>query len=317
MKLVTYRSAGSGRPGALLGSGDILDLRRAVSSDDAEPLWNIATLLAQGEAALKHAATVVAAVEKDPSDALMRGWVISAGAVQLLGPTGHNPMLWTAGPLYREHLEEMGVADTDNPSISMALRNANSIIGAGQAIELPSVAPDMVDWEGEFAVVIGSPTYQVQASEALNHVVGYTIYNDVSARDHTEPWVKEMNQPGGSSARYATLNLLYKEFPTFSPLGPCIVTADELDLESLVLTTTVNGEPVQEFKVTDTTVPIAEAIAYVSQRCLLMPGDVVSIGTSTGVGYAMKPQRFLRPGDEVSITVAGIGTLRNPVITGE
>lgn len=314
MKLVTIKSGNSGWPGALLNSGWVVDLRKAFRFDSEPPISSVADLLSRGATTMKRTADVVAEMEADSSRAIEKEWLFPAERVQLLGPTGHNPMLWTVGPLYPDHLREMGVAETERPTLSAALRNANSIIGSGDAIRLPTAAPDMVDWEGEFALVVGSAAHQVHPSRAMEHIIGYTIYNDVSARDYTDPFVKEMNQPGGPSAKYATLNLLYKEFPTFSPLGPCIVTADEVDLESLVLRTTVNGETMQEYTVADTAFPIAEAVAHVSAVFLLKPGDIISLGTSAGVGYARRPARYLRPGDEVTVTVDGIGSLRNTVL---
>ncbi|MEE4024011.1 fumarylacetoacetate hydrolase family protein [Gordonia sp. PKS22-38] len=314
MKLVTFADKLSGRPGALLGSGDVIDLRDSLADRLDGPLWTIADLLGRGAQAMAAASELVSTADADPTHAQQQGWIVEAAEVTLLGPTGHNPMLWTVGPLYPAHMREMGLNQTEAESMSIALRNANSIIGSGESIRLPSAAPDMVDWEGELALVIGKTAHGVSPDDALDHVAGYTIYNDVSAREHTPAYVDELNQPSGASARNATLNLLYKEFPTFSPLGPCITTADEIDAESLVLTTRVNGEVMQDFRPGDTTFSLAEAISFASSIFLLKPGDIISLGTSTGLGYAQQPPRYLRPGDEVAITVDGIGTLRNPVV---
>lgn len=314
MKLVTYTQGGVATPGALLDSGDLLDLHQSLGTVLTRTPTSIADLLGMGADALRRAADVAAATAADPGTARERGWLAASDDVTLLGPTGHNPMLWTVGPLYPEHQREMGVADVTPAGMSIALRNANSIIGSGEAIRLPRAAPDMVDWEGEFALVVGKHAYEVDAAHAMAYIAGYTIYNDVSARDHVVPFIEEMNQPRGASAKYATLNLLYKEFPTFSPLGPCIVTKDAVDLDTLVLKTVVNGEVMQDFKVADTSFTIAEAVAYASTAFLLKPGDVISLGTSAGAGFAMTPARYLRAGDEVEISVDGVGVLRNPVV---
>lgn len=314
MKLVTYRSGRSGRPGALLGSGAILDLRHALQSNGDEPLWSIAELFARGPEALQQAAEVVAKLDDDASPAVEQGWVVSADEAQLLGPTGHNPTLLSVGGLYADHLREMGVKDIGRMKYMSALRTANAIIGSGEPIVLPAAAPDMVDYEGEFSLVVGSRMHQVDAADVMDHIVGYTINNDVGARDYCQPFSDGVNAPEGPSAQAMTRNLLYKEFPTFSPLGPCIVTADEVDLESLVMETTLNGEIMQHQRVAETAYPIADAIAAATQVYVLIPGDVVTLGTPAGVGFARNPQRFLRPGDEIAVTVEGIGSLRNPVV---
>ncbi|WP_084399848.1 fumarylacetoacetate hydrolase family protein [Henriciella aquimarina] len=311
MKLVTYRHGRTSRPGALLASGDILDLRKALPEQDDEPLWSVAQLLARGPEALRDAAALVKEVDADPSSASERGWIVSGQSAQLLNPLGQPTMLWTVGMMYPEHAEEMNVPFPEN--LNHALRSANAIVGPGEPVVLPRMAPDMVDWEGELALVIGAPTYRVSPDEAMDYVAGYTIYNDIGARDHCQPFIDEIRS-GGLSAGMSGLNLLYKEFPTFSPVGPCVATADEIDLDSAVLRTTLNGETVQEFKPGHTGRPIADAVSYMSQVCHMMPGDILSLGTAEGVGFAKKPPRYMRPGDEITITVDGIGSLSNPVV---
>lgn len=317
MKLVTYRAKGDsgyGRPGALLASGQILDLRKALASPDEDPLFNIAELISKGPGALKEAAKVVADVDSDSSSASSSGWIVSADSVQLLSPVGRGAMLWTVGPMYPAHMREMGMPETAT-NLSYALRSGTPIIGSGEPIVLPKQAPDMVDWEGELALIIGKPTYRVDPADAWDHVAGYTIYNDVGARDFCQPFIEEATSERGPSVRFFALNLLYKEFPTFSPLGPCMVTKDEIDdIESVVLRTIVNGETMQEFKPGVTGNSIADAISHVSQTVELRPGDILSLGTSEGVGFARNPPIYLKAGDEVTVSIDGIGSLTNPVV---
>jgi 2-keto-4-pentenoate hydratase/2-oxohepta-3-ene-1,7-dioic acid hydratase in catechol pathway len=157
-----------------------------------------------------------------------------------------------------------------------------------------------VDYEGELAVVIGRGGKYIQRDEALAYVAGYTCANDVSAHDlefRTSQWTSG------------------KMLDTFCPLGPALATLDEFDdPNDLPLKTTLNGRTVQEARTTDMVFGVPFLVSYISSLATLEPGDLILTGTPAGVGCNRKPQVFLRPGDQVSVTVGGVGTLSNPVI---
>jgi 2-keto-4-pentenoate hydratase/2-oxohepta-3-ene-1,7-dioic acid hydratase in catechol pathway len=163
---------------------------------------------------------------------------------------------------------------------------------------------DKVDYECELAVVIGRTAKNVSRESALDYVFGYTAANDVSARD----WQKEWG--GGQWSRA-------KSFDTFCPLGPCLVTADEiLNPNALRLSTKVNGEILQDWSTGDMIFDVATIIEFLSGDSTLLPGTTILTGTPHGVGMAANPPRWLGAGDVVEIEVEGVGTLRNPVVEG-
>ena len=174
-----------------------------------------------------------------------------------------------------------------------------SIIGPGEAIVLPKNSTEP-DYEAEFAFVIGKGGYRIPASAWRDHVYGYTIVNDVSARD----------------VQFATSQWsLSKSFPTFCPLGPAIVTADEIvDPHALAIGLTIDGEVLQNSNTRELVFKIPELIEYISSITPLLPGDIVSTGTPPGVGLGRTPKRWLRPGETVTVTIEGLGALTNPVV---
>jgi 2-keto-4-pentenoate hydratase/2-oxohepta-3-ene-1,7-dioic acid hydratase in catechol pathway len=172
----------------------------------------------------------------------------------------------------------------------------------------------MVDWEGEFACVIGKTCHQVTVDEAMDYVAGYTLINDVSARDWVKPFLAANGAPMEVAHR-ALDNIMGKQYPTFCPIGPCIVTKDELtDPGKLTITTRVNGEVMQHADTADLIFSLAQTISHFSRWYQFLPGDIITTGTPSGVGYAHVPPRFLRPGDVVEVHVEEIGALRNPVV---
>jgi 2-keto-4-pentenoate hydratase/2-oxohepta-3-ene-1,7-dioic acid hydratase in catechol pathway len=244
-----------------------------------------------------------------------RGWVLPVDAVEQLPPTGTTPFFVACGGLYVSHRKEMGL-DGDPPRRPDSyLANPNALVGSGRPIVLPAEAPDMVDWEGELCLVFGRPTSRVDPETALDHVAGYTIYNDVSARDNVPDL---FSTDARTAVAGYVANVLYKAFPTFGPLGPWIVTRDELpDVAEARLRTTVNGQLMQDELVGGLTASIAEVVAAVTEVYSFGVGDILSLGTPAGVGYARTPQVFLRPGDVVEVSVEGIGTLSNPVVASD
>ncbi|MCS5691416.1 fumarylacetoacetate hydrolase family protein [Cyanobium sp. FGCU-6] len=207
------------------------------------------------------------------------------------------------GVNYRRHAAEFGSAIPQRPVLFMKAPSA--VQHPGGPIELPTaLGSEAVDYEGELAVVIGRRCKNVSASEALQAVLGYTCANDVSARD----WQKRPELGGGQWCRGKT-------FDTFAPLGPCLVTPNAIpDPNALGLRTEVNGELRQEASTSDMIFPVAELIAFLSGSTTLEPGTVILTGTPSGVGMGSDPPRWLRPGDTVSVTIEGIGTLTNPVV---
>jgi 2-keto-4-pentenoate hydratase/2-oxohepta-3-ene-1,7-dioic acid hydratase in catechol pathway len=217
--------------------------------------------------------------------------------VRLHAPLSNPPRIFAIGLNYRDHAKESGMELPTTPVIFFKLTTA--IIGPGEPIILPknSTQPD---YEAEFAFVIGKGGYRIPASDWRKHVYGYTIVNDVSARD----------------VQFASTQWsMSKCFPTFCPLGPAIVTADEIaDPHALDISLSIDGETLQHSNTRELVFKIPELIEYISSITPLLPGDIVSTGTPPGVGLGRNPKRWLKPGETVTITIDGLGSLTNPVI---
>ena len=217
--------------------------------------------------------------------------------VRIHAPLANPPRVFAIGLNYRDHAIESGMAIPTTPVVFFKLQTA--IIGPGEAIILPknSTQPD---YEAEFAFVIGKGGYRIPAAAWRDHVYGYTIVNDVSARDiqlATSQWT------------------MGKSFPTFCPLGPAIVTADEIpDPHSLDIRLDIDGVEHQHSNTRELIFKIPELIEYLSSIAPLLPGDVVSTGTPSGVGMGRTPKRWLKPGETVTVTIEGLGSLTNPTV---
>jgi len=220
-----------------------------------------------------------------------------AATAVLVAPIPRPHKIICIGLNYRDHAEESKMAIPETPTVFS--KYSSSVIGPKAAIVLPrnSVKPD---YEAEFAVVIGKGGRYIAEADWRGHVFGYTVINDVSARDFqmaTSQW------------------MIGKTFDTFCPMGPAIVTADEIeDPHNLQISLTINGETLQNSNTKNLIFNVPKLIAYLSSVFTLEPGDIISTGTPAGVGFARKPPRWLMPGDEVSVTVQGVGTLTNPVV---
>lgn len=219
---------------------------------------------------------------------------------RLLAPIEPKSIL-CIGLNYRRHAEESGAKTPERPVLFM--KTPNSVQNPGAAIELPSfMTSSKVDYECELAVVIGKPCKNATRENALDYVLGYTCANDVSARDWQLEW------GGGQWCRG-------KSFDTFSPLGPCLVTTDEIkNPNALGIKTLLNQEIVQNWNTSDMIFDVPGLIAFLSGSNTLLPGTVILTGTPHGVGMAATPPRWLRVGDEVTIEIEGIGQLTNPVV---
>jgi 2-keto-4-pentenoate hydratase/2-oxohepta-3-ene-1,7-dioic acid hydratase in catechol pathway len=237
-------------------------------------------------------------------DVIARGGVSTLAAARLAldgvtlhAPISNPPRIFAIGLNYRDHARESGMEIPTTPVVFFKLPTA--IVGPGEPIVLPknSTQPD---YEAEFAFVIGRGGYRIAASDWRDHVYGYTIVNDVSARDVQF-----------SSSQWS----MSKSFPTFCPLGPAIVTADEIpDPHALDISLNIDGEVLQHSNTRELIFRIPELVKYLSSITSLLPGDIVSTGTPFGVGLGRNPRRWLKPGETVTITIEGLGSLTNPVV---
>lgn len=288
MRLVTFLHHGQERLGALVRDGNegfVLDLNAARPALPADLL----SLLVGGASALGLAREALA----DP----ITGALLPLEAVTLRAPLPRPGKILCIGHNYRGHV---GIGRTEPPEFpNLFCKTANTVIGPGQAIVVPPVTTQ-VDYEAELLAVIGRQARRVSETEAQACVAGYTIFNDVSARDlqkRTSQW------------------MLGKSCDTFGPMGPALVTADEIDDPyDLEIELTVNGEPRQRVNTRDMIFSIPYLVAYLSQVMTLEPGDVIATGTPARLPDV--PHPFLQPGDVVEITVEKLGILRTPVISG-
>jgi 2-keto-4-pentenoate hydratase/2-oxohepta-3-ene-1,7-dioic acid hydratase in catechol pathway len=235
---------------------------------------------------------------------------VSAKGAKLLAPIPDPSIVLSVGMNYHEHLKEMKTPVPEKPAAFT--KSVASIIASGQPIKVPKSNPGMLDWEGEFSVVIGKPCHAVKAAQALDYVAGYTLVNDVSARDWVAPIFSATGIMGPIHAWEH--NLLGKMFPTFCPMGPCMVTKDELpDPNNVKIETRLNGQVMQDANTDDLVFSVPQLIEYYSQFYLLRPGDVITTGSPSGVGFGRNPKVFMKPGDVVEVEVKQIGVLRNPI----
>ncbi|HYE08522.1 MAG TPA: fumarylacetoacetate hydrolase family protein [Planctomycetota bacterium] len=218
---------------------------------------------------------------------------------KVLAPIAPTQIL-CIGLNYKKHAEESGVKPPEQPV--MFVKGINALQNPGDAIEIPRhLASEEVDYECELAVVIGTACKNVAPERALDHVLGYTCANDVSARD----W--QIRKGGGQWCRG-------KFFDTFAPLGPCLVTTDDIpDPNALRIRTVLNEQVMQDWTTSDMIFDVRTLISFLSGSTTLIPGTVILTGTPHGVGAAMKPPRWLKDGDTVTIEIEKIGALTNPV----
>jgi 2,4-didehydro-3-deoxy-L-rhamnonate hydrolase len=226
---------------------------------------------------------------------------VPLGRVRVLPPVPAPPKLIGIGLNYRDHAAESGQPIPEKPVVFA--KYSSALAGPGAAIRIPADT-EKVDYEVELAVVIARRVRDVAPEQALEAVFGYAVFNDVSARD-------VQFSEGGQWTRG-------KSFDGFAPMGPYLVTADEVgDPQRLSLATRVNGETLQQGNTAEMIFSVAEIVSFLSRGATLLPGDVIATGTPAGVGAARDPPRFLRPGDEVECEVEGLGILRNPVEAGD
>ena len=288
MKLVTFQSEGRVAAGLLEGEA-VKDLS-AVAPD-------MHTLIELGDRGLEHARAIAASAAVS----------LPLASVRLMAPIPPRRNVMCIGKNYEAHARESyeargeEVAATEYPVIFT--KNTTCVIGPYDDIPFDKAVSEQIDYEAELAVIIGRKIRNASRDTAMAAVFGYTVLNDVTARD---------------------LQTLHKQFfkgkslDGSCPIGPCIVTADEIfDPYALRITCAVNGELRQDSAGESMTFDIPTIIGHLSRGMTLLPGDIIATGTPSGVGFARKPQVFLRPGDIVECAIDGIGVIRNRVVGQE
>ncbi len=282
MRLVSYQSGQAIRVAGVKGD-DWIDLNHA----DPQLPSDMVSLLALGEDGLSRA-----------SEALATGQPLAKDDCRLLAPVPNPQKVICIGLNYADHAAESGAAVPEQPVVFNKFPTA--VRGHLDPIELPAVS-SQVDYEAELVVVVGRGGRNISRQTAMQHVAGYCCGHDVSARD----W--QLNSPGGQW-------LLGKTFDSFAPVGPELVTCQEVgDPSELDICLRLNGQIMQQSNTRQLIFDIPQLVEYVSQVCTLMPGDLLFTGTPPGVGMARKPPVFLRDGDVVEVEIERIGTLSNPV----
>ena len=227
----------------------------------------------------------------------IQGYLFNISDVSLHAPIAHPSKLIGIGLNYKDHIAETKARTPEEPLLFAMY--ASAIIGPEQSIVIPAMS-QKIDYEAELAVVIGRRARHVSAESALDHVAGYTIVNDVSARD--------LQRSDGQWLRA-------KSFETFAPMGPYLVTKETLGSgDGLSIQLRLNGQTMQNSNTRNLLFKVPELISYISKIMTLEVGDVISTGTPGGVGFARDPQVFMKPGDVVEVEVEGIGVLRNSVV---
>jgi 2-keto-4-pentenoate hydratase/2-oxohepta-3-ene-1,7-dioic acid hydratase in catechol pathway len=302
-KLVTYTTGDGPRLGAVQGDL-IIDLARANSAFPQDVPsgtgWAVDSLgfLEAGAAALKALKGIIDKVSRmDEAQARRDALLVQSASVRLLPPIPAPPKIICVGRNYGKHAEEAGRPISEIPIIFA--RFAKTLVAPGDNVVVPHVSHQL-DWEGELAVIIGKPGRYISRQNALDHVAGYSIFNDVTVRDYQ---FRITQYTAG------------KNFSHTGPFGPYLVLRDEItDPHALQITTTLNGEVVQSGNTREMLFDIPAIIEHLSEFIDLEPGDVIPMGTPAGVGFTRKPPRFLRNGDVITVEIEGLGTLSNPVV---
>ena len=311
MRLVTFEDdSNRARVGAAGAGGLIIDLNaacRAMLEQRGEARAgeraammlpaDMLAFLGAGQLAMNAAKDALEFVERlREAEARERGLARPRESVRLRAPVPRPPKFILVGLNYRDHAEEAGMKIPEVPTFFS--KYANTVVGPGDAIIIPKVS-QMIDYEAEYAFVIGRGGRDIAPARAMDYVAGYTIVNDVSCRDYqmrTGQW------------------MIGKTFDTFAPMGPYLVTKEDIpDPHALEIALDLNGRRMQHSNTRNLIFKTDYLIAFLSQVLTLEPGDVVSTGTPAGVGFARKPPVFMKPGDRVRIEVKGLGALENPV----
>ena len=298
MKLLTFQTADEQpRAGALLEDTTVVDLAWLATAKSASVPGGVLELICDPAAAERLRSWLNDGLGSLPKEALH-----PLDSVRLRAPLRPGKVVGV-GLNYVKHVEESsrtldtGKGRPERPVLFS--KPATAVLGPGEPIRHNAALTEQLDWECELAVVIGRTAQRVSAADAFGHVFGYSIINDISARDQRRDgqWFFSKGQD------------------SYAPLGPWIVTADEIDdPQNLDFRLTVNGEQKQNSNTRHMLFTIAQLIEDISSGVTLEPGDVIATGSAEGVGAAQNPPQFLRPGDTVELTIAKIGTLTNPVV---
>ena len=288
------------RPGILVGEHHVVDLQLALPNCP----WATSTLAVLNAWDVALPALHELATQTEHAK-------LTLGQIKLQAPLMYPPAIYCTGANYSAHAQEMsaegkGVDKSVTQPYLFLKSGPHCVLGPADSIALPSVS-NSVDWEGEFAVVIGKTASNVSVQDAMKYVAGYTIMNDLSARDLS----RRPDWPRWNIDWFG-----HKNFDGAAPMGPWITPADQIaDHTQCHLRLWVNEEKKQDTLVADLIFNVPELIEYLSRRMTLRPGDVIATGTPAGVG---RPKgTFLKPGDTVRIEISGLGVLQNPVIQGQ
>lgn len=313
MKLLSMLVEGHNRAGILIGDEvldvtaycEIMELKGEWIEAESDPtqFQHIEGAYRDALDVLRHGLTwrnnILATIESEPTlvgELKATGALIPLPAARLNPPVVHPGKILAVGLNYAAHAAEGNAKAPEFPLVFS--KNVTALIATREEIKLPRVS-EMIDYEAELAVVIGKAATSVSADHAMEYVAGYTIMNDVTARDlqkRERQWVRA------------------KGLDTFAPCGPWLVTTDEIaDPHNLDIELVVNGEVRQHSNTGDLIFKIPQLLEFISQDLTLKPGDIISTGTPSGVGVYMNPPVFLKDGDQVEITIERIGILSNPV----
>ncbi len=319
MRLCTFTARGRTRLGALRGEGEVVDLNlgyrarlarrgdpRAAAMADALVPPEMLAFLSGGEESMDGARHAIAYVEEVAASEAER--VVGEGLLvdraeagfRLEAPVPRPGSVLAVGVNYKDHAVEAGFELPKYPVVFSKV--ATCIVGPEDAIVRPRVS-ELLDWEGELCFVIGKRARHVAASDALDYVAGFTIGHDVSVRD----W-----------QFHSQTMMMGKSFDTHGPIGPALVTRDEVPhYRDLDLRTLVNGEVKQDSSTRHLIFGVEEVVEYLTQAFTLYPGDIVFTGTPSGIGGSRRPPEFLKAGDVVRIEISGLGALENQVVDEE
>jgi 2-keto-4-pentenoate hydratase/2-oxohepta-3-ene-1,7-dioic acid hydratase in catechol pathway len=293
LKLVTFSNPSGPRPGAMLGDSEILDLQAA-----GLPYLDLAAVIAKGSSAV---AEIRAKVANPPAAAK-----VALASTRLLAPLPRPARnIFCVGRNYMDHVAEgdrtRGITSSELPKFPQFFTKApDTVIAPGDTIPDHGATgvTEWLDYEAELTLIIGKPGANIAKEDALSHVFGWTIANDVTGRDLQRrygQWFKGKSLDGSC------------------PLGPWIIPAEDLDASDLAIQLWINGEQRQSSRTSKMIFDVKDIIHHLSKGFTLLPGDVIMTGTPEGVGYAMTPPQVLKTGDVVKIAVEGIGELTNPV----
>lgn len=311
MRLVSFLGHDGPRLGVQVDRG-VVDLRAAAAARAAsqgeelsDPLLRalipgeMEAFIEGGSRCLDTARAAVQFALERGGEAQGQALTLPAGRARLLAPLRRPPKVVCIGLNYSDHAAESGAKVPEEPVFFTKF--ASSIVGPDEPVVHPGPElTEKLDYEVELAVVVGRRGRDIAADRAMDYVYGYTVLNDISARDlqfRDGQWVKG------------------KALDSFAPLGPCVVTADEVaDPHRLGLRLRLNGQTMQNSSTSNLIFGVPTLIAFLSRLFTLEPGDIISTGTPPGVGFARKPPVYLKPGDVMEAEVEGIGALRNPVV---